>query len=370
MKICVLGGCGAMARAVLKPLADEKSVKKVVIADLDGKKAVAAAKKYGEKFEGRAVNALDRTDLIRCVSDSDVVMGYVGPFYIFEEKIASACIEAGRHYVSIADDYDAYLAVIKLHEEAEKAGVTIITGLGNSPGLTNMLAKKGYMSMSKPRRINIQWTGGSDEEVGPANVKHVMHIFSGTTLQWMEGREVRVKTGTGEKVVQFPDPIGEQTVFYTGHAESVSVPRNLPGLEEVTLHGGIRPVWVARLATRIGELGLTSTPARRERLSRVLSPPLGVFKVGDAADRSVFRIDVYGEDENGRERHHYYTGVGPIAEITSYPCLEGALMIGSSQVRRRGVFAPEAILNPDTFLPRVARRGVLMNFYEGGPIQR
>jgi len=41
MKICVLGGCGAMARAVLKPLADEKSVKKVVIADLDGKKDIA-----------------------------------------------------------------------------------------------------------------------------------------------------------------------------------------------------------------------------------------------------------------------------------------------------------------------------------------
>ncbi len=369
MKICVLGGCGAMAKAVLKPLADENDVSKVVIADLDGAAADEIAKQYGDKFSGCEVNALNKDSLVKCIKDVDVVMGYVGPFYIFEEKVISACIEAETHYVSIADDFDAYLAVEKLHEKAKAARITVITGLGNSPGITNLLAKKGYQSMDAPERIHINWTGGADEEVGPANVKHVMHIFSGHTLQWMDGKEVQVKTGRGEKQVLFPEPIGWQTVFYTGHAESVSVPRNLPGLLEVTLHGGARPVWVARMATKLGDWKLSDSHRKRERLAKLLSPILGVFKIGDSADKSVFRIDVYGSNK-GKKRHHFYTGVGPIAEITSYPCLEGALMVGRGQIRKRGVFAPEAILSPNTFLPRLAKRGVEISFYEGGPLQR
>jgi saccharopine dehydrogenase-like NADP-dependent oxidoreductase len=240
----------------------------------------------------------------------------------------------------------------------------VISGLGNSPGLTNLLARKGYESMDRPDRIHIAWTGGSDEPVGPANVKHVMHIFEGRTLQWLDGRETWVPCGGGEKVVDFPEPIGRQTVFYTGHAESVSVPRNCKGLSEVTLHGGIRPVWVARLATAFGRLGLTSTHARREAVAKVLAPVMNVFTMGGTANKSVFRIDAYGT-HRGKPRHHWYTGVGHIADITSLPLMEGALMVARGEILARGVFAAEAALDPDDFLPRVQRRGVTLAFHEG-----
>jgi saccharopine dehydrogenase-like NADP-dependent oxidoreductase len=142
------------------------------------------------------------------------------------------------------------------------------------------------------------------------------------------------------------------------------VPRNLKGLREVTLHGGVRPVWVARMATAFGRMGLTTTHERRELVSRILAPVMDVFKMGGSADMSVFRIDVHGTHRN-RPRHHVYSGVGHIAEITSYPLLEGALMVGRGEVKARGVFAAEAALDPATFLPRVQKRGVSLVFQEG-----
>ncbi len=363
-RVCVLGGCAAMAVPALRELAAEDEVKAVTLADLNGVAAQAVAAGMGPKFSGVAVDAMDHDQVVELATAHDVVMGYVGPFYLFEDKIAKACIEARTPYVSIADDFDSYLKVEQLFDEAKAAGVTILTGFGNSPGITNVLSKKGYLSMDEPERISINWTGGSDEEVGPANVKHVMHIFEGETLQWIDGREARVKTGRGEKVVEFPEPIGIQTVFYTGHAESVSIPRNLKGLKEVTLHGGVRPVWVARIATFFGDLGLTTSHKKREIMTKLLTPIMGAFSVGDTADKSVFRIDVTGRHE-GEPRHHFYTGVGHIAEITSMPTVEAAMMLLRKEIDKPGVFAPEAIVDPDDFLPRIAKRGVELTYYEG-----
>lgn len=363
-RFIVLGGGSKMAIPALREFSACDEITEVALADLNHDAMKALAVSLGKKFTAMETDANDRESLVESLRGFDVALGYIGPFYYFEEKIISACIEAKVHYVSIADDFDSYLSVEPFFDAAEKAKITVISGLGNSPGITNILSKKGYLSMDNPEKIHVQWTGGSDEEVGPANIKHVMHIFEGETMQWMDGKEVMVKTGRGEKIVEFPEPIGIQTVFYTGHAESVSIPRNLKGLKEVTLHGGIRPVWAARLATFFGDLGLTTTHKRRERLSRLLAPVMSLFTVGGSADKSVFRIDVYGSHK-GKERHHFYTGVGHIAEITSMPMVEGALMVARGEMKKRGVFAAEAIIEPDKFLPRLAKRGVTMTYYEG-----
>lgn len=364
MKIIVLGGCGDMAKVAVNLLNAEKDVNDLIIADINVTRAEQVAAELGPKCKAVKVDAGDDASIRDAVRGCDAALGFIGPFYRFEKRIVNACIDARTPYVSIMDDYDAYLAVIELDEKAKQAGVTAICGLGNSPGITNLLAKKGYQSMDEPERINIQWAGGSNEAVGPANVKHVMHIFAGTTLQWLDGKEVRVKTGTNKKIVEFPEPMGKLPVYYTGHAESVSVPRNLKGLKEVTLHGGVHPPYIARLATFFGNLGMTTTPAKRDRIAKIMVPleKIGIFSKG-GVDKSVFRIDAYGK-KNGKPVHHYYTGVGHIADITSIPAVEGALMIARGELKKPGVHAAESALEPADFLPRLQKRGIELNYYE------
>lgn len=362
MKVCVLGGSGAMAKVAVELLNKENEVEQITIADIDKDTAEKFAKEIGEKAKAVKVDAKIKESVIDVIKGQDVALGFIGPFYFFEKKIASYCIEAGINYVSISDDYDAYLDVITLDEDAKKKGVTIITGLGNSPGITNVLAKKGYLSMDSPKKINIAWAGGSNEKIGAANVKHVMHIFAGTTLQYLHGEFVRVKTGTAKKIIEFPEPMGNLPVYYTGHAESVSIPRNLKGLEEVTIHGGIHPPYIPKLANLFGRLGLTNTPEKREKMSKLISPLTGLFATG-GVDKSVFRIDVYGTDK-GKEKHNYYTGVGHIAFITSLPAVTGALMLCRGEVKGPGVFAPEAIFEPDVFLEKLKAKGLELFYFD------
>lgn len=367
MKILVLGGAGDMARDVLDVLQAEAGDMAVTVADRNFDAARREAALRGARFSARGVDAEDRGPLVALMKGHDITLGFAGPFYHVEKRFAQAALEAGRPYVSIADDYEAYLDVITLDTEARRAGIHILTGWGNSPGITQALALRGCRSMDEPRRVNVHWAAGSNEAAGPANLAHLFNIFHGTTLQTIRGREVRVRCGGGRKLVRFPFPMGELPVYHTGHAESVSIPRNIPGLTEVTLHGGVQPPYIPILIMLMARTGLFGTHARRTAAAKFFHRIETVFGAG-GLDKSVGRVDVYGL-HGGKTVHRTYTYLGHIGRITAIPSAAAALWELGGRFRDTpgGVYAPERLLaDPDPFLAELMRRGVEIFFHEDG----
>jgi lysine 6-dehydrogenase len=367
MKILVLGGAGDMAKDVLDELQKEKTVKQVTIADLNLDRATQESGKRDKRFIAGKLDANDHARVVEMMKQHDISLGFAGPFYYFEKKLAEMALEAGKPYVSIADDYEAYLDVMMLDEKAKEKGVHILTGWGNSPGITQALARKGYISMDEPKRINVHWAAGSNEAAGPANLTHLFNIFHGTTLQTIRGQEIEVPTGGGRKLVRFPFPMGDLPVYYTGHAESVSMPRNLPGLTEATLHGGVQPSYIPLLIMFINKLGLLSTHEKRKKMANFFYKIESIFGAG-GLDKSVGRVDVYGNNK-GKTAHRTYTYIGHIGQITSIPCAVAALweLTGKFKKIPGGVYSSDRLLeNPDAFLAEIMKRGVEIFFYEEG----
>jgi len=244
--------------------------------------------------------------------------------------------------------------------------VKILTGFGNSPGLTQALARRAELAMDAPRRIAVNWAAGSNEAVGPANLLHVMHFMTGTTLQWQQGRMLAVRAGDGKKLVDFPEPIGRSAVYYTGHAESVTLPMFLPGLDEVSLHGGSSPSWIFPFVAHLSRLGLTATHERRLTTLRVVTPFLPLFQGKNDPDKSVGRVEVSGTHD-GRPREVHYTYVGHIADITSIPCFVAlrGLARGDHADLPGGVYSAERLLvDPGPFLEETRSLGLTMEFHE------
>jgi hypothetical protein len=167
-------------------------------------------------------------------------------------------------------------------------------------------------------------------------------------------------------MVEFPSPLGRLPTWYTGHAESVSLPRNLPGLEYVSVHGGAAPAFDFQLVSFLSKLGFTKTHERGVRVLNVFRPILPLFQSKRAPDKSAGRVEVWGTHE-GTERYVYYAYVGHIAFITSCPCLQAILW------RRRGVFddlpggvyAPERLIEDvDGFLTELRERGMEIDSFE------
>lgn len=368
MKILLVGGAGDMAVEALRELKKEqKKVTHITIVDLNVPKAERIVGELGLSEMCTVVghDLQDRDWLVETIRDQDIVMGFAGPFYIMERYLGEVCLEAGTDYISIADDYDAYLSVLELDGEAEKANVKLLTGWGNSPGLTQILARKGYNSMDRTRRINVNWAAGSNEAVGATNLMHLFHIFNGTTLQTFRGQEQKVSTGDGRKVVDFPYPMGPLPVYYTGHAESVSLPRNLKGLEEVTVHGGVQPSYIPKLIKTLRRTGIFSTHERRRRAANFFHRIDSIFASG-GLDKSVGRVDVYGI-QDGKAVYRYYTYIGHIAMLTSIPTVQAALWLheGMFDDKPGGVYSAERLLeDPDPFLSELIERGLEIYFQE------
>ena len=366
MKMLLLGGAGDMAQAALQEMTKEREhIAKIVLVDLNEAKANKTLAQLGmtDWVEVIAHDIMDREWLVQTAAEFDVVLGFAGPFYIMERYLGSVCVEAGTHYISISDDYDAYLALLELDAEAKAKNVKLLSGWGNSPGITQMLARMGYNAIHKPRKIHVNWAAGSNEAVGATNLMHLFYIFHGTTLQTFDGREKAVKTGKGKKLVEFPQPIGKIPVYYTGHAESVSLPRNLEGLEEVTLHGGVKPAYIPKLVTTLDKTGMFNTHARRRRWAKIFHRIEGLFSFG-GPDKSVGRIEVYGEDDNGAPVQKCYTYVGHIAELTSFPTVQAAVWMsrGKFDDKPGGVYATERLLEePDAFIEELKGRGLEIN---------
>ncbi len=368
MKVLLLGGAGDMAVEALRELnRNAAEVKLVTIVDLNVPKAQETIAKLGLSYPTEVIghDITDREWLVGQAKTHDVVLGFAGPFYVMEKYCAGVCIEAKTPYVSISDDYDAFLETLTLDEEAKKAKVKILTGFGNSPGITQMLARKGYNSRDMCRRINVNWAAGSNESVGATNLMHLFHIFNGTTLQTFRGKEMPVNTGEGRKMVEFPYPMGWLPVYYTGHAESVSLPRNLPGLEEATLHGGVQPPYIVQLVKSLSKTGMFKTHERRKKAANFFHRIDSIF-TGGGLDKSVGRVDVYGVDE-GKAVYRYYTYIGHIAQLTAFPAVQAAwwLTKGKFKGKDGGVYSAERILDqPDEFLSELIGRGLEIYYYE------
>lgn len=351
-----------MGRQVCKELAAGTEVSEIAVADLDFGRAGEVAAGLGERALALKADVSDPAALAPVLKGFDAVVGCVGPFYRFEVPMARAAIAAGVRYVSLCDDFDAAMAVLDLDSEARRAGVTVLTGLGNCPGITNLCAARAARRMERLEEVRIAFTGDAQDAEGLANVEHALHMFTGEVAAHIDGRPARVRAGAGREVVEFPPPVGRVPVYYTGHAEPVTLPRFIPGLRTVTLKGGITPPWLSRLGKLLVFLRMTSTPKKRRKLAArlyKLRPYLGRGGLGVSS----LRVDCAGVC-GGLPSRASYTCVSPMAKMTAAPAAIGALLLAKGEISKPGVFAPEGCVDPDRFFPLLEARGVRVEMRE------
>lgn len=369
MRILLLGATGDMGRRAALDLSRAPDVEHLTLAGRSLAKCEALAKQIGGKARPEAIDVNDGRRLVELMQGHDVVAGAVGPYYLYEVPLARAAIEAGKPYVSICDDYDAAQGVLELDAAAKARGVTILTGAGWTPGITNVAVKKAVSLLDRADEAHIAWAASASDSSGYAVMFHMLHILTGRVPSFLDGKAVDVPAGSGTVTVDFGPPMGRVQVYHVGHPEPVTIPRFIPQLKAVTLRGGLTEGYLNGLGRFVARVGLTRTQKRRERLVRVLAVSLRLLKRVGAMDEPVsgLHVRVTGQ-KDGRPAAVSYVASGPMADLTALPLSISALMIGRGQIRRPGVLAPEADggPDPDAFFAALAERGVHV---QGGRVE-
>ena len=365
MKIIALGGAGDMGSRAVRDLAEQPELEALVIGDYNETAARALAREIDdERVSALKVDANDHDALVATIAPFDVAASAVGPFYRFERKCAAAAIEAGCNYVSLCDDYDAAQAVLELDAQATDQGVTVLTGLGWTPGISNVLARKAAEQLDEVHAIEVAWGSSASDSEGFAVILHTLHIFCGTVPSWQDRTLTKVPAGSGKQRVRFPEPLGECNVFHLGHPEPVTLPLTYPDATTVTLKGGLSEDMLNSLARLMATLRLSNTHGKRvavAKLLKVLLPVIG--RIGRPAHPcSGIRVDVTGT-KDGEPITITYGATDNMDRLTGLPLAIGAAMLARGEITQHGVVAPEACIAPDAFIAELAKRDITV--YEG-----
>ncbi|MBM3134978.1 MAG: saccharopine dehydrogenase [Chloroflexi bacterium] len=363
MKIVVLGGCGDMGSYVVRDLVAHSDAA-VVIADYRLPQAQKLAAELGGRTSAAFVDANKENSLLSVLQSADAAVGCIGPFYHFAPKMASAAIQAGVNYVDICDDYGPMPALFALDEAAQQAGITAITGLGWTPGMTNVCARRGADRLDAVDEINVSWAGGAADSEGLAVIMHVLYAITGKVPTYMNGQWQDIDALSGKEVVEFPQPLGKVEVFHCGHPEPLTIPRYIKA-NTVTLKGALTPKWNDDFAAFLVRLGLGSTPGRIAFTAKAVHTIEGVFRTG-GVPASAMRVDVKGT-KGGVRKHYAFAAADKMGRLTGIPAAIGAVLLAQGQIAPKGVFAPEGCLDPQLLIDELARRNIQVYEQEISP---
>lgn len=364
MRVLVLGASGDMGRRAVQELAREASVTAVGLAGRNPARLQALARECPPgKAQPVPLDVGDPARLREVMAGWDVVASALGPAYQWEVPALRAAIDAEVPYVSLCDDYDAAQGALALDQEARARGLTMITGLGWTPGLSNLLVRQAAARLDQPRRIRIAWAASVSDAQGYAVILHTLHILTGEVPTFRAGRFQPIPAGAEPEWLPFPEPLGRVQVVHVGHPEPVTLPQAFPGVEEVSLKGGLAEPFLNWLARVVGRTGLTRSHRGKVVLGRIFRPLLPVLQRLGPWKEPASGLHVVVEGVlDGEPARVTVRAVGPMDGLTSVPLALGALLLGRRAIERPGVHPPETpgLLDVESFLAELAKRGLTL----------
>jgi len=384
--VTVLGGGGAVGSIATKTLASSGVFSDITVADIN----MAAARKTVKEAKGANVTAVEFSaespDSIRkAITGSAVVLNCVGPFYKYGPVILKAVIGAGIDYVDVCDDFDATEALLAMDEQAKKAGVSALIGMGSSPGVANVLVRFCADSLlEQVESVDIYHAHGGEKIEGAAVVKHRIHSMKMGIPMFLNGQFTTVKlfeeSGRAlEEDTEFQN-VGTYRVYAYPHPETITLPHYLKGVKRVTNLGLVLPPAYAELIKGTVRLGVTDEEPIEVQGQKVIPLDFAVAfilaqrkrlmkEAGITGPMGCLKIVVKGHKDDGRNTYIFSMssrGQG-MGEGTGIPAAIGAMIMATGKIGEKGVLPPEACVNP-TDLLEFAKTSVKTAGGKGFPI--
>ena len=379
VRAVVLGGGGLTGRCAVRALAQGGIFDSVVAADLDPELARAAAEGAGHRARPVTVDVRDRSSVVRLLEGARVVVNAVQ--YGFNLAVMDAALQAGVPYLDFGGLFHMTRRQLARDVEFRAAGQLAIPGLGQVPGISNVLAMQAAADLDRVESIVIRdgWrdlTAGGPEIAftwSPATFLDEM-VLPAVVFERGEYREYPPMSGAEE--FDFLPPVGRTRVYRTLHSEAATLPESLrakglercewkeggPGIDVLRTMallglGSDRPLAVG--AQTISPREFTVALLKREEL---LGIPAGVT----INDWEVCDIEVVGTLSGQRVVRHAIARFPPKPEwhlsATEYAVgvagAVGAELIASGGVRATGVVPPERCVPPGPFRAALRARGI------------
>jgi lysine 6-dehydrogenase len=373
-------GAGKMGIVLTKDLIEADPAGKVTLVDIDSKQLKHASEFIqSDRLRLLQRDIEDESQRQGIMEGKDVALCAL----LHEHSLMSldAAVEKGIPYIDLVGEGPPER--MEYEGRAREKGVAVISGLGVSPGITNVCVGRAVQLLDEVEKGEIYVGGVPVEPKPPLNyrivyaVESLLNLYQREVMILKQGKIKRVPPLSGVQDIEFPVPFSEMECFYTDGLNSMAY----------TMQGRVKDELAQKTIRHKGHIDGVETlktcglllwqpvdvDGQKVVPRRVLEVLLDErMRLGEDRDATLLRVVVSGVKNEKRVKHvfemvDYYDSekdYTSMAKTTSFPASIAAQMIVSGKIDQRGVIFPEDVFHDELYEPfieELAARGVVLS---------
>jgi len=306
-RILIVGGAGVFGRRLAQGL-NATTTAYIIVAGRSLQRAQHAAAELGTP---EAI-ALDRNAAtsgdIRAVG-ADLVIDAAGPFQGADLRFARAVIEAGAHYLDLADARDFVAAFPALDPLARAHGVAAITGASSTPALTHAVLDELRAGWRRVDGVRAGIASANRMQRGAAVMQSILS-WTGAPVRVFEAGAWRERSGWSDcGAIDLPG-LGRRRFALAETPDLDLIPTRYAPRDSALFMAALELPLMQRGMEAIGalrRLGLLGDPVRWAGALRAAGDWLAPF----GSDRGGMIVEVFGRDAEDRPALARWTMLAP-----------------------------------------------------------
>jgi short subunit dehydrogenase-like uncharacterized protein len=171
------------------------------------------------------------TEVARLIGDARLVLLAAGPFGVTAPSVLRACLDAGVHYLDIANEIPVATAALAAGNEARRRGITVLPAVGFGTVASDGLARYVADQVPGAIRLDMAILLGADGSSAGAKASTMQALASGGRIRH-GGHLVRRRLGAGAR--RQGTPIGDRTLVPVPTGDLV-VTGHTTGIPDITV---------------------------------------------------------------------------------------------------------------------------------------
>jgi saccharopine dehydrogenase-like NADP-dependent oxidoreductase len=320
-RVVVLGGTGHFGARICRRLVNDPSIDLVVTSRSADRAArlVDDLRSHSRSVASAAVDQ-DVDDVPTRLKElgTAIVIHTAGPYQGRDYSVARACIEAGCHYIDLADGRAFVEEFDSLDDAAKQAGVTLVSGASTLPGVSSAVLDEYRKRFSHIDSIEIVIAPAHQTPRGPGTVAAVLG-YCGESLRMLRHGEWSTVHGWQDLRLQRCREFGTRLSGACDVPDLGLFPDYVVGVRTVTFHAALEAPWEQLALWCMAVLrrtGLVDDWARHAgKFSRVSER---LIRLGSV--RGGMRIRLRGADCDGRSQSHEWVLAAGSNHGPEIPC--------------------------------------------------
>ncbi|GGY85243.1 saccharopine dehydrogenase [Cellvibrio zantedeschiae] len=242
--ILVLGGYGNFGKRISESLAKHADVC-LLVAGRNLEKANDLCKKlraenYAADLKPVALDIFSENFAQELKNLSPfLVIHTSGPFQGQDYRVPQACIDAGAHYIDLADDRRFVCDITKLDVQARSKNLLVVSGASSVPGLSSVVIDEITPQFSRMDEIDIAIAPGNRAERGEATVKAILS-YTGHPIKIFENGQWINKYGwMSARRLDFGKVVGKRWLANVDVPDLELFPARYPSVKRVNFQAGL-----------------------------------------------------------------------------------------------------------------------------------